>query len=372
MARKMSASESKVVRTRTWTCGWSPLIRPMASTSSTSGMRWSISTTSGRSWSVSCTASSPFPASPTTCRSGFSVSMPSKPARTMGWSSAIRSLIGALTGVPLRWPVLPGAVLRPACIPPPARFRQGESRPGPPRGGGLDQVLARRAPRLPEVTPGLIRARRQGPFRRLQVGHYADKALGQGVVDLPGQAAALLQHARAALSCGKLLAGRLELFHQLPALPALLDYGVDPEREEDPEEDRHRGYEHPGGPGLGRHQDAPHDQQRSQDHGDRDRPAHLEKAVDLGEHNEEEQVVCRVEPDQGEAQDYGPGRPDEHGRGTLDPTPVPDDHEPVPEPEQEGQPADDELTPPVETRAQKARCKEGNRNPTNSIGVGLE
>jgi hypothetical protein len=162
----------------------------------------------------------------------------------------------------------------------------GSRAAGPPRGDG-----PRRGSHGPCASPAGDDAwpdpnRGTAPFRRLQMGHDADKTLGQGVVYLPGETAALLRYARAALSCGKLLTGRLQLFDQLLALPALPDYGVDPEREEDSEQNRDRRNKHPSRPRLGCHQDAPQGQQSRQNQGDRDHPAHLEEAVDLGEHHE--------------------------------------------------------------------------------------
>src|SRR5919107_5513912 len=136
-----------------------------------------------------------------------------------------------------------------------------------------------------------------------------------------------------ALLGGQLPAGRLQLFYQTPALLALHDDRVDPEGEEDPEEDRERPYKSPDGPRLRRQHDAPHYQQRRQEYGGRDGPAHRKEAVELGVHDEEEEIVDRVDPDQGDAKGDGAGRVDEHLEVTLDPAPMPDDHEPVPEAE---------------------------------------
>src|SRR5260370_22578926 len=58
------------------------------------GMLRSIRTMSGRSSRYFSSASSPFAASPTTCRSGSVARNATRPARMSGWSSAARTLMG--------------------------------------------------------------------------------------------------------------------------------------------------------------------------------------------------------------------------------------------------------------------------------------
>src|SRR5664280_2077362 len=94
------SSKSKVVRMSTRVAGDAALIRRVASTPSSSGMRTSISTTSGWSCWACWTAASPLSASPTTRMSGWASSTIRNPIRSNPWSSTSRMLIGALTGEP--------------------------------------------------------------------------------------------------------------------------------------------------------------------------------------------------------------------------------------------------------------------------------
>src|SRR6202012_4305045 len=64
------------------------MISAVAVTPSPFGMRRSISTTSGRYRATTATASPPEPASATTSMPGSAASMPRRPSRTTGWSSA--------------------------------------------------------------------------------------------------------------------------------------------------------------------------------------------------------------------------------------------------------------------------------------------
>jgi hypothetical protein len=66
-------------------------------------------------------------------------------------------------------------------------------------------------------------SRRQLGLGRLELEDDADEALGQGVVDVAGQALALGQPATVALGGHQLAAGRLQLLDQPPALVALVD-----------------------------------------------------------------------------------------------------------------------------------------------------
>jgi hypothetical protein len=88
------------------------------------------------------------------------------------------------------------------------------------------------------VAAGRVGAFRQLGLGRLELQHDADEALGQGVVDVAGQALALGQPAALPLGRGQLAAGRLQLLDQLPALVALLDDPGDPEREQAAEHHR--------------------------------------------------------------------------------------------------------------------------------------
>jgi hypothetical protein len=72
---------------------------------------------------------------------------------------------------------------------------------------------------------------------RLEVGHHAGKPLGERVVDLARQAAALLEDALFPLGCGELAARPLEFVDELPALQALPGDRPDPERDREPEDD---------------------------------------------------------------------------------------------------------------------------------------
>ena len=84
-ASMMYSSSPKVVRMSTRWRG----SRRVASMPSMPGMRMSISTTSGRCASAAATASSPVAASATTSIEPVASSTALKPARIIGWSSAM-------------------------------------------------------------------------------------------------------------------------------------------------------------------------------------------------------------------------------------------------------------------------------------------
>src|SRR5690606_15732455 len=98
MAGSTSRSVSYVVSTRTRAPIPSLASSLMAATPSMTGIRRSMRMTSGFSARASSTARAPSPASPSTSKPGSPANMPRMPSRTMGWSSAMSSRIGSVTG----------------------------------------------------------------------------------------------------------------------------------------------------------------------------------------------------------------------------------------------------------------------------------
>jgi hypothetical protein len=88
------------------------------------------------------------------------------------------------------------------------------------------------------VAAGRLGAVRQLGLGRLELEDDADEALGQGVVEVAGQALALGQPAPLPLGRGQLAAGRLQLLDQPPPLVALVDDAGEPEREQGAEHHR--------------------------------------------------------------------------------------------------------------------------------------
>ncbi len=126
------------------------------------------------------------------------------------------------------------------------------------------------------------------------MSHDGDKALGQGVVDLSGEAAPLFQDAGPALLGGKLVAGLFELLDQGSALLTLADDRVNPERPEGPEDGPETPLEHHGDRrvrAVYQRTDGHHDRQGQRT---QDSPAHREQIVDLPVEDEKQDEVGRM------------------------------------------------------------------------------
>src|SRR4028119_2092644 len=98
----MRSSVSYAVKTTVLAEASVPCSLCSASTPSTFGMSRSRRITSGCTLSASLTTSSPSPASPTTSKSGWVPRTATRPSRSIGWSSATRSLILSTPELPER------------------------------------------------------------------------------------------------------------------------------------------------------------------------------------------------------------------------------------------------------------------------------
>jgi hypothetical protein len=186
------------------------------------------------------------------------------------------------------------------------------------------------------VAAGRVGAFRQLGLGRLELQHDADEALGQGVVDVAGQALALGQPAALPLGRGQLAAGRLQLLDQLPALVALLDDPGDPEREQAAEHHREQAAGDRSGvlpqrPARGQH--LPPDDRDAEGDRRRDGPGQAQVAEDLRVQHQQQREVHRVDPGQQEPERQQPDQVDQDQPGPLlvDPEPpegeVPGRHE---------------------------------------------
>jgi hypothetical protein len=191
---------------------------------------------------------------------------------------------------------------------------------------GLGQVVGGRPPGPLQVAAGLGGPVGQLGLGRLELEDDADKGLGQGVVDVAGQALALGQPAALPLGGRELAAGRLQLLDQPPPLVALLDDPGDPDGEQAPERHRDEATDHR--PRVlrqrpSRHQHLPPDDGDAEDDGGRDGQGQAQVAEDLRVQHQQEGEEGGVDAGQDEPEAGQPGQVDQDQPGPLLANPEP-------------------------------------------------